>query len=117
MNAGCLVVLYAPRALEDAIVDLLLSLEAGQGFSSFPVNRHHHESQGLSLAEQVSGRQQQVCFQIQTGEQASTCCPADTRGIRRSGYFLSGATLVGIREHLRWFVCKGDKIPRIQRAK
>jgi Protein of unknown function (DUF3240) len=71
MNAGCLVVLYAPRALEDAIVDLLLSLEAGRGFSSFPVNRHHHESQGLSLAEQVSGRQQQVCFQIQTGEQAS----------------------------------------------
>ena len=70
MNTGCLLVLYAPRALEDAIVDLLLSLETDQGFSSFPVSRHHHHGQGLSLAEQVSGRQQQICFQIQTCEQA-----------------------------------------------
>jgi hypothetical protein len=71
MKSGCLVVLYAPRALEDMMVDFLLSLEAGQGFSSFPANRHHHQSKGLSLAEQVSGRQKQICFQIQTTEKAS----------------------------------------------
>lgn len=64
----CLVIINAPSVLEEAIVDCLLTLEAEHGFSSFPVNVHHHENKGLSLAEQVSGRQKQICFQIHINE-------------------------------------------------
>jgi hypothetical protein len=53
-----------PPALEEAMVDSLLSIENAQGFISFPVNGHHHCSEGLSLAEQVSGRQRKTRFQI-----------------------------------------------------
>lgn len=63
-----LVILNAPLALEEVLVDCLLSLESEHGFNSFPVNSHHHESKGLSLAEQVSGRQEQICFQIHIDE-------------------------------------------------
>jgi hypothetical protein len=63
-----LVILNAPSALEEALVDCLLSLESEHGFNSFQVNSHHHDSKGLSLAEQVSGRQKQICFQIQIDE-------------------------------------------------
>jgi hypothetical protein len=63
-----LVILNAPSALEEAVVDCLLTLESEHGFSSFPVNAHHHENKGLSLAEQVTGRQTQVCFQIHIDE-------------------------------------------------
>ncbi len=64
MNKDRLVILNAPSALEESVVDCLLTLESEHGFSSFPVNVHHHENKGLSLAEQVSGRQKQICFQI-----------------------------------------------------
>jgi hypothetical protein len=64
MNKDCLVILNAPSALEEAVVDCLLTLESEHGFSSFPVNVHHHENKGLSLSEQVTGRQKQICFQI-----------------------------------------------------
>lgn len=63
-----LIILNAPSALEEALVDCLLSLESEHGFNSFQVNSHHHESKGLSLAEQVSGRQKQICFQIHIDE-------------------------------------------------
>jgi Protein of unknown function (DUF3240) len=63
-----LVILNAPSALEEAVVDCLLTLESEHGFTSFPVNVHHHENKGLSLAEQVSGRQKQICFQIHVDE-------------------------------------------------
>lgn len=65
MSQDYLIILYAPYALEEAIVDCLLALETEHGFSSMPVNTHHHQNQGLSLAEQVSGRQKQICFQVQ----------------------------------------------------
>jgi Protein of unknown function (DUF3240) len=64
MNKDRLVILNAPSALEESVVDCLLTLESEHGFTSFPVNVHHHENKGLSLAEQVSGRQKQICFQI-----------------------------------------------------
>jgi Protein of unknown function (DUF3240) len=63
-----LVILNAPSALEEAVVDCLLTLESEHGFTSFPVNVHHHENKGLSLAEQVSGQQKQICFQIHIDE-------------------------------------------------
>ena len=59
-----LVTLNVPPSLEEAVVDCLLVLEAEHGFSSFAVNAHHHENKGLSLAEQVSGRQRRIRFQM-----------------------------------------------------
>ncbi|CAG1771395.1 hypothetical protein BAC3_01784 [uncultured bacterium] len=59
-----LVTLNVPPSLEEAIVDSLLMMEEELGFSSFTVNAHHHENKGLSLAEQVTGRQKQLRFQM-----------------------------------------------------
>ncbi|MCF7987224.1 MAG: DUF3240 family protein [Methylovulum sp.] len=59
-----LVTLNVPPSLEELLVDSLLMLEAQYGFSSFTVNAHHHENKNLSLAEQVSGRQKKIRFQM-----------------------------------------------------
>jgi hypothetical protein len=59
-----LVTLNIPPSLEEMMVDSLLLLETEHGFSSFPVSAHHHENVGLSLAEQVTGRQKRVRFQM-----------------------------------------------------
>jgi len=64
-----LVTLNVPSALEEAVVDCLLTLESEHGFSSFPVNSHDHRNEGLSLAEQVSGRQKKIRFQMYVPEQ------------------------------------------------
>lgn len=58
-----LVTLGVPPSLEEAVVDCLLTFESEHGFSSFPVNSHDHRNEGLSLAEQVSGRQEKIRFQ------------------------------------------------------
>jgi hypothetical protein len=59
-----LVTLNIPPSLEEMMVDNLLMLEAEHGFSSFQVNAHHHDNKGLSLAEQVTGRQKRIRFQM-----------------------------------------------------
>ncbi|MDD5272094.1 MAG: DUF3240 family protein [Methylovulum sp.] len=59
-----LLTLNVPPSLEESVVDSLLTLESEHGFSSFPINAHHHENKGLSLAEQVSGRQKKIRFQM-----------------------------------------------------
>jgi hypothetical protein len=69
-NKEYLVTLNVPPGLEELVVDCLLLLESEHGFSSFPVNAHHHDNQGLSLAEQVSGRQKKIRFQMYVAEQA-----------------------------------------------
>jgi hypothetical protein len=69
-NKEYLVTLNVPPGLEELVVDCLLLLEAEHGFSSFPVNAHHHDNQGLSLAEQVSGRQKKIRFQMYVAEEA-----------------------------------------------
>lgn len=63
-----LITLNAPTSLEEAIVDCLLTFESEHGFSSFPVYAHDHRNEGLSLAEQVSGRQKKLRFQMYVGE-------------------------------------------------
>ncbi|MGZ8135849.1 MAG: DUF3240 family protein [Methylococcaceae bacterium] len=69
MNSNVyLVTLNIPPSLEEAMVDSLLQLESKHGFSSFPVNAHHHQNKGLSLAEQVSGRQKKIRFQMYVPE-------------------------------------------------
>jgi hypothetical protein len=42
-----LVTLNIPPSLEELMVDSLLLLESEHGFSSFPVNAHHHVNKGL----------------------------------------------------------------------
>jgi hypothetical protein len=59
-----LVTLNIPPSLEEMMVDSLLMLETEHGFSSFPVSAHHHDNKGLSLAEQVTGRQKRIRFQM-----------------------------------------------------
>jgi hypothetical protein len=59
-----LITFNVPPSLEEALVDFLLMREAEQGFSSFAINAHHHSHQSLSLAEQVSGRQKKIRFQL-----------------------------------------------------
>lgn len=71
MSKDRLVILNSPLALEESVVDCLLTLESEHGFTSFPLNVHHHENKGLSLAEQVTGRQKQICFQIHIDEEGA----------------------------------------------
>jgi hypothetical protein len=68
-NKEYLVTLNIPPSLEEMMVDSLLMLEAEHGFCSFPVNAHHHVNKGLSLAEQVTGRQERIRFQMYVPEQ------------------------------------------------
>lgn len=64
-----LVTINVPPSLEEAMVDCLLTMETAQGFSSFPVNAHDHRNQGLTLIEQVTGRQRKIRFQMYIDKQ------------------------------------------------
>lgn len=59
-----LVTINVSPTLEEAMVDCLLTFETAQGFSSFPVNAHDHRNRGLSVSEQVTGRQRKMRFQM-----------------------------------------------------
>ena len=59
-----LVTINVPPSLEEAFVDCLLSLGNIQGFSSYPMSAHDHGNQGLSIKEQVSGRQKRIRFLV-----------------------------------------------------
>ena len=56
-------ILTVPPSLEDELVDYLLSLESVSGFTSYPV-RGHGENRQLSIAEQVTGRQKRIQFEL-----------------------------------------------------
>ena len=64
MSKEYVVTLNVPPTLEEMVVDCLLVLEFEQGFSSMPVSAHHHANKGLSVAEQVTGRQKKIRFQM-----------------------------------------------------
>ncbi|MEC4749902.1 DUF3240 family protein [Methylomicrobium sp. Wu6] len=74
-----LVTLNVPTSLEEVIVDCLLTFESEHGFSSFPVYAHDHRNEGLSLAEQVSGRQKRLRFQMYVEEDVLTALLARLR--------------------------------------
>jgi hypothetical protein len=74
-----LVTLNAPTGLKEAIVDCLLTFESEHGFSSFPVYAHDHRNEGLSLAEQVSGRQKRLRFQMYVEEEMLTALLSQLR--------------------------------------
>lgn len=69
MNASfpeqVLVAITSPPSLESQIVDWLLSRKGGTGFSSTTVYGHSSQHDHLSIAEQVSGRQKRIEFEIQ----------------------------------------------------
>lgn len=67
-NQEYLVTINVHPSLEEAMVDCLLTFEYEDGFSSFPVNAHDHRNEGLSLAEQVAGRQRIIRFQMYVPE-------------------------------------------------
>ena len=58
--------------LEEILVDWLLSCDTEHDFISFLVDSHSSEQQGLSLAEQVAGRQKRIRFQIALGSDELT---------------------------------------------
>jgi len=60
-----LVVLTTSPALQEPVVDWLLEHLDGGGFTGVPVAGHSSRLEGLSAAEQVSGRQQRYQFQVQ----------------------------------------------------
>ena len=65
-----LAVITSPPSLEIQLVDWLLSQNSGAGFSSMKINGHSTRHDHLSIAEQVSGRQRRVQFQVQLGSGA-----------------------------------------------
>lgn len=54
-------------SLEEILVDWLLTFGTDHDFFSFPVDSHSSNHEGLSLAEQVAGRQKRLRFQIAIG--------------------------------------------------
>jgi hypothetical protein len=59
------VTITSPPSLESQLVDWLLSENGGTGFSSGTVHGHSTHHDHLSIAEQVSGRQRRIQFQVQ----------------------------------------------------
>lgn len=67
----CLLVIYAPPALEESLVDWLLENETVPGFSTTEAYGHGQRQSAMSLLEQVTGRQRRVQFMIETGRETA----------------------------------------------
>jgi len=65
----CLVTLFAPPALEETLVDWLLENDEIGGFSTTEAYGHGQRPSGMTLLEQVTGRQRRIQFMVET-EQA-----------------------------------------------
>lgn len=63
-----LLTLIVPQAIEEGVVDFFLDSEHAHGFTSLNVRGHTSEHAAMTLIEQVTGRQQQVQFQVLTDE-------------------------------------------------
>lgn len=68
----CLLVIYAPLALEETLVDWLLENDAVSGFSTTEAYGHGQRLSGMSLLEQVTGRQRRVQFNIEVPHGVAT---------------------------------------------
>jgi len=80
MNAPTLITLTAPPAIEESLVDWLLQSATHAGFTSYLVYGHSSRSDGLSLAEQVTGRKKQIRFQMHI---AGPEVPAFLQGLKQ----------------------------------
>jgi hypothetical protein len=67
MMNNTMLVINVPPEIEEDLVDYLLSLEAGSGFTSFRVHGHG-EHAALSIAEQVTGRRARLRYELVLGE-------------------------------------------------
>lgn len=68
MSRQVLVTLTVPPSIEEPLVDWLLQSAGHVGFTSQKANGHSSRAQGLSLAEQVAGRKNQLRFQLHLPE-------------------------------------------------
>lgn len=64
-----LLTLNLPPALEEDLIDYLLSLDILAGFTSYHA-MGHGEQENLSVAEQVSGRRKRIQFEILLDDEA-----------------------------------------------
>ncbi len=64
----CVLTIYAPPALEETLVDWLLENSAISGFSTTEAYGHGEGQTGMTLLEQVTGRQRRVQFMIQADQ-------------------------------------------------
>ena len=71
-QAKCLVMIFAPPALEESLVDWLLENDDIAGFSTTEAYGHGQRPSGMTLLEQVTGRQQRVQFIIETEQRLSS---------------------------------------------
>ena len=76
---AALVVLTAAPALEEPLIDWLLDRGGNAGFTSIPVSGHSARHDGLTLTEQVRGRQRRVQFQVHMPVDAVDAFLADAR--------------------------------------
>jgi len=63
----CILILNIAPELEEGLVDYLLSIEQIAGFTSYTVFGHG-QNQGLSVAEQVSGRRKRSQYELIVNE-------------------------------------------------
>lgn len=75
----CLLIIFAPPSVEETIVDWLLEHESIEGFSSAEAYGHGVRQTGMSLLEQVTGRQRRVQFMIRTNVKISQHLIEDMR--------------------------------------
>lgn len=69
---SCLLTIIAPPSLEETLVDWLLEETRIDGFSTSEIFGHGARQKGMTLLEQVTGRQRRVQFQIQTDAGTAT---------------------------------------------
>ena len=74
-----LVVLNVPVSLEEVLIDWLLARADDVGFTVVPSFGHGVDHQHLSAAEQVSGRQRRLEFQIQMSSELAEAFLASAR--------------------------------------
>lgn len=63
---ACLLTIFGPPALEETLVDWLLEEERIHGFSTAETFGRGERQSGMTLLEQVTGRQRRVQFLVQT---------------------------------------------------
>jgi hypothetical protein len=68
MGETSLLTLIAPVGLEEPLVDWLLEHASSHGICSGPINGHSASHESLTVAEQVSGRQRQIRFEVHAQE-------------------------------------------------
>lgn len=75
----CLLMIFALPSVEETLVDWLLEHDEIEGFSTAEVYGHGARKTGLSLLEQVTGRQRRVQFLIRTTHEIAQHLVGDLR--------------------------------------